>query len=74
MAHKTKVNPQNRQYAGPLLTSVIIDRVDVEWGVIQRFYDAEKGLQDPQLFLTNILAGEGQNSNNEKEENLTTDR
>ena len=45
LGHKTKVTAQNRSFAAPLLTSVIIDCVEVEWGVIQRLDGAEIGLQ-----------------------------
>ena len=45
LGHKTKVTPQNRSFAASLLTSVIIDCVEIEWTVIQWLDGAGKGLQ-----------------------------
>ena len=74
MGHNTKVNPQNRSFAAPLLTLVIIDCIDVDRGVIQRLDDAGKGFQSCCGYNFLIFTGEGQNLTRKKQENLTTDR
>ena len=74
MGHKTKVNPQNRQVASHSLTSVIIDCVDVDWGVIYRLDDAGKGFQS--CCGCNFFGWSEwvRIKQKKKEEKLTTDR